>query len=125
MFNALLNGAAIFPYDVRKEGTGRSLAAWLIREEITSGPLTAVGGLLARPAFARVRRLLDPAEYGAAPLLGLNGLVFVGHGRSDSRALVNAIGAARAAVEAGLLEALRRALEPYLVRPAAEAPASD
>jgi hypothetical protein len=39
--------------------------------------------------------------------------------------LVNAIGAARAAAEAGLLEALRRALEPYLVRHAAEAPASD
>jgi len=106
--------------------TSESVARFLtelIREEITSGPLTAVGGLLARPAFARVRRLLDPAEYGAAPLLGLNGLVFVGHGRSDARALVNAIGAARAAAEAGLLEALRRALEPYLVRHAVGAPA--
>jgi len=106
--------------------TSESVARFLtelIREEITSGPLTAVGGLLARPAFTRVRRLLDPAEYGAAPLLGLNGLVFIGHGRSDARALVNAIGAARAAAEAGLLEALRRALEPYLVRHAVGAPA--
>jgi glycerol-3-phosphate acyltransferase PlsX len=102
--------------------TSESVARFLtevIRDEITSGPLTAVGGLLARPAFARVRRLLDPAEYGAAPLLGLNGLVFVGHGRSDGRALVNAIAAARAASEAALLEALRRALEPSLDRHAA------
>jgi glycerol-3-phosphate acyltransferase PlsX len=106
--------------------TSESVARFLtdmIRDEITSGPLTVIGGLLARPAFGRVRRLLDPGEYGAAPLLGLNGLVFVGHGRSDSRALVNAIGAARAAAEAGLLEALRTALEPHLVRPAAGAAA--
>jgi glycerol-3-phosphate acyltransferase PlsX len=106
--------------------TSESVARFLtevIREEITSGPLTAVGGMLARPAFGRVRRLLDPAEYGAVPLLGLNGLVFVGHGRSDGRALVNAIAAARAAVEAGLLDSLRRALEPSLTRSSAEAAA--
>jgi glycerol-3-phosphate acyltransferase PlsX len=97
----------------------------IIREEIAAGPLTAVGGLLARPAFSRVRRLFDPAEYGAAPLLGLNGLVFIGHGHSDARALVNAIGAARASVEAGLLEALRRALEPYLERQSIQASANE
>ena len=104
--------------------TSESVARFLtdvIRDEIRSGPLTSVGGLLARPAFGRVRRLLDPAEYGAAPLLGLDGLVFVGHGRSSALALVNAIGAARAAVTAGLLPALRQALEPYLARPSAEA----
>jgi glycerol-3-phosphate acyltransferase PlsX len=93
----------------------------VIREEITSRPLSAVGGALARPAFTRVRRLLDPAEYGAVPLLGLDGLVFVGHGRSNAHALVNAIAAARSAVQAGLLEALRRALEPHLASQAAEA----
>jgi glycerol-3-phosphate acyltransferase PlsX len=63
-----------------------------------------------------VRRVLDPAEYGAVPLLGVDGLVFIGHGRSDAKALVSAIAAARAAVEAGLLDALRRALAPYLSR---------
>ena len=103
--------------------TSESVARFLtevIREEITASPLTAVGGMLARPAFGRVRRLLDPAEYGAVPLLGLNGLVFAGHGRSDARALVNAMAAARAAVEGGLLDSLRRALEPYLTRSSAE-----
>lgn len=96
--------------------TSEAVARFLtetIRREITSAPLTAAGGLLARPAFARVRRLLDPAEYGAVPLLGINGLVFIGHGRSDARALVSAIAAARSAVESGLLEALRSAVEPF------------
>jgi glycerol-3-phosphate acyltransferase PlsX len=99
--------------------TSESVARFLtevIRQEMTSGPLTAVGGLLARPAFRRVRRLLDPGEYGAVPLLGLGGLVFVGHGRSDAHALINAVAAARTAVEAGLLEGLRKALEPTMAR---------
>jgi glycerol-3-phosphate acyltransferase PlsX len=101
--------------------TSEAVARFLIdaiRDEITAGLVTKAGGLLARPAFHRVRRVLDPAEYGAVPLLGVNGLVFIGHGRSDAKALVSAIAAARAAVEAGLLDALRRALAPYLAREA-------
>ena len=83
----------------------------LLREEIQASPLTAVGGLLARPAFRRVGRIMDPAEYGAVPLLGIDGLVFIGHGRSDSRALVNAVQGARLAVERGLLPALQQAIQ--------------
>lgn len=93
--------------------TSESVAKFLIetiRDEITAGLVTKAGGALARPAFQRVRRVLDPAEYGAVPLLGVDGLVFIGHGRSDSRALINAIAAARRAVDAGLLEALRSSL---------------
>jgi glycerol-3-phosphate acyltransferase PlsX len=69
-----------------------------------------VGGLLAMPAFREVRRIMDPAEVGAVPLLGVDGLVFIGHGRSDGRAILNAIRGAREAVEAGLLDALRGAI---------------
>lgn len=86
-----------------------------VRAEITSGALTALGGLLARPAFNRVRRILDPSEYGAAPLLGVNGLVFVGHGRSDTHALVSAIKIARQAVEAGVLDMTRLSIEQRLL----------
>jgi glycerol-3-phosphate acyltransferase PlsX len=86
----------------------------LIRDQIKAGPITAAGGLLARPAFQRVGRLLDPAEYGAAPLLGVDGLVFVGHGRSDARALVSAIRVARQAVAGQLLEAMRTAIRDRL-----------
>jgi glycerol-3-phosphate acyltransferase PlsX len=86
----------------------------LLRENIQSSPLTAVGGLLARPAFRRVGRLMDPAEYGAVPLLGVDGLVFIGHGRSDARALVSAVKGARLAAERGLLAALRQAIQTRL-----------
>ena len=88
----------------------------MIREEIEASPLTTIGGLLARPAFRSVRKMLDPAETGAAPLLGIKGLVFVGHGRSDARALVNAVRVARQAVEHDLLDALQQAIQTRLAR---------
>ncbi|MCK4960883.1 MAG: phosphate acyltransferase PlsX, partial [Anaerolineales bacterium] len=56
----------------------------IIRDEIKASPISSVGGLLAKPAFRRVGLILDPSEYGAAPLLGVDGLVFIGHGRSDA-----------------------------------------
>jgi glycerol-3-phosphate acyltransferase PlsX len=69
---------------------------------------------LAKSAFGNIRKMLDPAEIGAAPLLGIDGLVFIGHGRSDARALVSAIRTARQAVEADLLQALQLAIEERL-----------
>lgn len=86
----------------------------IIKTQIKSSPLTMLGGLLAKPAFDKVKRIMDPAEVGAAPLLGINGLVFVGHGRSDARALVSAIRTARQAVQADLLNALRSAIQEKL-----------
>ena len=75
------------------------------------GPLALLGGALVRPALGKVKRLLDLGEYGAAPLLGVNGLVFIGHGRSDAFAIKNAIRVARDAVDSGLLAALKNAIE--------------
>jgi glycerol-3-phosphate acyltransferase PlsX len=85
-----------------------------IKAEITAGTVTSLGGMLAKPAFNRVREMLDPAEYGAAPLLGINGLVFIGHGRSDARALVSAIRVARQAVSGDVLSATQAALRDRL-----------
>lgn len=78
-----------------------------IRQEINARPLAQIGALLARPAFRAVGKLLDPAEYGAVPLLGVDGLVLIGHGRSDPHALVNALRVARDAVSGNLMERLR------------------
>ena len=76
-----------------------------IREAIVSGGITSkLGGALVRPALRSVRKMLDPSEEGAAPLLGVNGLVFIGHGRSDTYAMKNAVRVAKLAVEARLLE---------------------
>jgi glycerol-3-phosphate acyltransferase PlsX len=86
----------------------------VLREELTSSTRTKLGALLAKPAFAGIKRMMDPAEVGAAPLLGINGLVFVGHGRSDSRALISAIRTARQAVNADLLGQLQVVIKRQL-----------
>ena len=85
-----------------------------LREELMSSFVTKIGALLAKPAFTNLKKMLDPSETGAAPLLGIDGLVFVGHGRSDSHALVSAIRVARQAVQADLLNGLRVAIKDRL-----------
>jgi phosphate acyltransferase len=75
-----------------------------------AGPITTFGALLSKPAFNRIRSIMDPDDVGAAPLLGVNGLVFIGHGRSNAHALVSAIKVARQAVEADTLNAIKEAL---------------
>ncbi|NLN70888.1 MAG: phosphate acyltransferase PlsX [Chloroflexi bacterium] len=79
-----------------------------LKEELMGSFRSKMGALLAKPAFQKLRSMLDPAETGAAPLLGINALVFVGHGRSDARALVSAIGSAKQAVDNHLLDNLRQ-----------------
>lgn len=77
----------------------------------TGGPLVMLGGILVRPALKAIKRLLDPSEYGAAILLGINGLVLIGHGRSDALAIKNAVLLAKTAAEADILGGLRSAIE--------------
>lgn len=89
--------------------TAESIASYmsdLIRDEMMANPLTVLGGLLARPAFRRVRSRLDPNEVGGAPLLGVNGVVIIGHGRSNAYAIKQAIGQARRMVEKKVVEAI-------------------
>ena len=86
----------------------------ILREEMMSSLRTKLGALMAKPAFSGIKRMMDPAEIGAAPLLGIDGLVFIGHGRSDSRAMLSAIRTARQAVEAQLIGALRSAIQEQL-----------
>jgi glycerol-3-phosphate acyltransferase PlsX len=78
-----------------------------MRKAIVSRPWYAAAGLVLSPAFNKMRRTLDYREYGAGPLLGTNGLVFIGHGRSDALAVYSSLRVAREAVQAGMLEAIR------------------
>jgi glycerol-3-phosphate acyltransferase PlsX len=84
----------------------------LIRSEIKSNPISLVGGALAMPAFNKVKKILDYTEYGGAPLLGVNGVVIIGHGRSDAKAVKNAVRAAKRAVETNILETIRTGVTP-------------
>jgi len=86
-----------------------------VKELINNGPLTAkIGGALVRPTLRKIKKLLDPEEEGAAPLLGIDGLVFIGHGRSNEIAIKNAIRLAKNAAEANILAAIRAAIEQSL-----------
>ncbi len=85
-------------------------------EKLMSSFITKLGALLAKPAFTQLKQVLDPSEIGAVPLLGIDGLVFVGPGRSDARAMTSAIRVAHQAVEADLLGALRNTLQEKLAQ---------
>jgi glycerol-3-phosphate acyltransferase PlsX len=89
----------------------------ILRQELTASARTKAGALLAKPAFAHIKKMMDPGEVGAAPLLGIDGLVFIGHGRSDARALVSGIRVARQAVEANLLAEIRSAIQDRIASP--------
>jgi phosphate acyltransferase len=72
------------------------LIGGMLKEELSRTARTKAGYLLAKPAFDALRRRTEYSEFGAAPLLGINGGCFIGHGRSNPRAIQSAI---RRAVE--------------------------
>lgn len=74
----------------------------LLRRELSRTPRTRLGASLAAPAFDRFRQITDWSEYGAAPLLGLRGGCFIGHGRSGAKAIKNAVLRAVEFCETGL-----------------------
>jgi len=92
----------------------------LLKDGISNRFLSKVGYVLAKPAFDVLKTKMDPAEVGAAMLLGVNGLVFIGHGRSDDRALISAVKLARSTVNAHLLEAMRAEIEAKLTQNSAQ-----
>jgi glycerol-3-phosphate acyltransferase PlsX len=82
-----------------------------IRQELMASWTSKIGGALSKPAFRRVRKQLDPFEIGGAPLLGVNGVVIIGHGRSNGYAIKNAIRQARNAVSGQIVEAIQEGLK--------------
>ncbi|MCZ2126984.1 MAG: phosphate acyltransferase PlsX [Anaerolineales bacterium] len=83
-----------------------------IRSTIKNGNLqTKIGGMLVKPALSAVKKMINPSEQGAATMLGVNGLVFIAHGRSDALAIQNSIRVAKEAVEVNVLEAMKNAIE--------------
>ncbi len=89
----------------------------MIKDEIAAHPLSAMAGLLLKPAFRRLKRRLDYAEVGGAPLLGVAGTCIIAHGRSNVRAMKNAIKVAARCAEARVADSIReqlRGLEPQV-----------
>ena len=78
-----------------------------LREEIPRTLQGRVGGALIRDGVRRLRGSIDWREFGGAPLLGIDGVAVVAHGRSDARAIKNAIRVAKEAVENQLVRKIR------------------
>ncbi|MFQ5510563.1 MAG: phosphate acyltransferase PlsX [Candidatus Krumholzibacteriia bacterium] len=68
-----------------------SFISHVFREELKKRRLSVLAALLLKRAFSAFRSRLDYAEYGGAPLLGINGVVIIGHGSSSVKAIKNAI----------------------------------
>ncbi len=72
------------------EGAVENMQSMLMKE-VGNSILSRAGFFLLKSSIRRVRKKLDYAEYGGALLLGINGLVIVGHGKSNAKAIKNAI----------------------------------
>jgi glycerol-3-phosphate acyltransferase PlsX len=82
----------------------------VMEEEIKKRPTAVLGALLARSALREVKSRLDYSEYGGAPLLGVDGVIIVGHGRSNAKAIKNMVRVGKEAVEKGMLEAIKEGI---------------
>ena len=78
----------------------------LLHAELQSTFGSQIGYLLSAQAFRRFRKRLDYSEYGGAPLLGIDGICIVGHGRSSPKAVRNAVAMAARAVQEDLIAKL-------------------
>lgn len=78
----------------------------LLKAQIKKSWISKLGAALLLPAFDGVKKNFDYAEYGGALLLGVNGVVVIGHGRSNAVAIQNAIGVAARAAQGHLTERL-------------------
>ncbi|MCA9398184.1 MAG: phosphate acyltransferase PlsX [Candidatus Omnitrophica bacterium] len=81
------------------ENTGK-----LIKREVKKNPLALLGALILKLNLRQAKKLVDYSEYGGAPLLGVNGIVMIGHGRSSPKAIKNAIRATIREVEHKIID---------------------
>src|ERR671916_1025127 len=82
----------------------------MIKRELSASVITKTGAVLARPAFQNLKKRLDYAEYGGAPLLGVRKIVVVGHGSSNARAIRNAVRNVKEFSERGAQERIERGI---------------
>jgi len=85
-----------------------------LKESLMASFRSKLGALLAKPAFNSIKSLIDPSGIGAAPLLGLDGLILVGHGRSDSRAITSSLLLAHNATNSNLIAKMREGISTKL-----------
>ena len=81
-------------------------AGALLRREISKSPVALLGAFMMKSRLNHIKKLADYSEYGGAPLLGVNGIVMISHGRSSPKAIKNAIRAAIREIEHHILDVM-------------------
>lgn len=81
-------------------------AGTLLKREIVKSPLAMLGAYLMKSKLAHLKKRVDYSEYGGAPLLGVNGIVMISHGRSSPKAIKNAIRAAMREVDHNIVSSM-------------------
>ena len=87
------------------EGVAATLMG-IIKRELLADTRSKIGALLAKPAFMRVRKLMDYTEVGGAPLLGVRGAVVKAHGSSNAKAIHSAVRQAAVMIRSGVAAAI-------------------
>ena len=82
-------------------------AGKLLKREISKNPIAMLGAILLKSSLSSAKKSVDYSEYGGAPLLGVDGLVLISHGRSSPKAIKNAIRAAKEQVEHNVLKKIK------------------
>lgn len=94
------------------EGVASTISG-LIKDYIRKSPVAITGALLMRKVFKLLKKQIDYAEIGGAPLIGIRGCAIVSHGKSNAKAMENAIYQAIAYVDNGVNEHILQKLEEY------------
>jgi glycerol-3-phosphate acyltransferase PlsX len=92
------------------EGLAETLTN-LLKEQMTSTVINKLAAAILLPSLRKVFKRLDYAEYGGVPLLGVNGSAIISHGRSNAKAIKNALRVARNTAETGVSSAISVGLE--------------
>lgn len=82
----------------------------LLKDEIKKDLMSKAGALLLKPAFRNFRKRTDYDEHGAAPLLGIDGVVFKAHGRARAKAIKSAIRVCAEAVKEDVVRSIREGI---------------
>jgi glycerol-3-phosphate acyltransferase PlsX len=92
---------------------GAGMVSGLLKGMISRSLRAKLGARLLRPIFSNLRERTSYQQFGGAPLLGVNGVVVIAHGRSDALAIQGAIDIARRAVEADLNGQIERGIDEW------------
>ena len=90
------------------EGVANSISH-ILKQEIKASLPRMLGGVLLKGVFASLKKKIDYAEYGGAPLLGVNKVVIISHGKSNMRAIENAIYQALRACDTNVCDCIANA----------------